>query len=376
MKFRYHSQLHDAGLMQGYSRLLAGVMKEIKYVECNGFDGVWLGEHHLGPEGLANSPNPILMLANIAGQTDFASYGLACVTAPNWHPIRLAEDIAVLDHLCRGRLHIGFGRGVFPRDTAMFHPNGDCRKAESRTLTGEVIEIAKKAWTEEFFSHSGQNFKFPSPGIPHHPWSPTEEPHVDSHGNITKICVVPKPLQRPHPPIWIMVAAESSARLAAENGYNCIAAGTSFDIIRGWLDLYADIRSRKEGRQFKRGECWSLQRPLFVARTMEQAKQRFETYIRRQRQYQALYRGAKAAEYAKVTLGTASDWDWDLLQRTAMLAGSVDFVGEKIQEAADVGITAINVWSDCGGCPHELTMESFQLFAEEVVPRFVQHAEG
>jgi hypothetical protein len=109
---------------------------------------------------------------------------------------------------------------------------------------------------------------------------------------------------------------------------------------------------------------------------MEQAKQRFETYIRRQRQYQALYRGAKAAEYAKATLGTASDWDWDLLQSTAMLAGSVDYVGEKIQEIADVGITAVNVWSDCGGCPHEMAMESFQLFAEEVMPGFARHVPG
>ncbi len=370
MKFRYHSQLHDLGLKKGYTKLLAGVMKEIKFVERQGFDGVWLGEHHLGPEGLANSPNPILMLASIAAQTDFASYGLSCLTTPNWHPIRLAEDIAVLDHLTGGRVHVGFGRGVFPRDTATFHANADCRRPESRTLTGEIIEVVKKAWTEDFFSHSGPNYTFPPPGIPHHPWSPTEEPYVDAEGNITKITVLPKPVQRPHPQIWVMVAAESSARLAAENGYNCIAGGTAIDIIKGWLDLYADIRSQKEGREFARGEGWSLQRPLYVARTMEKAREKFEPYIRRQRQYQALYRGAKAADYAKTTLGGASDWDWDLLQKTAMLAGSADFVGEKIQELADAGISAINLWSDCGGFPHELGMESLELFAAEVMPKF------
>ncbi len=370
MKFRYHTQLHDPGLKMGYTKLLAGVMKEIKFVERQGFDGVWLGEHHLGPEGLANSPNPILLLANIAGQTDFASYGLSCVTAPNWHPLRLAEDIAVLDHLTRGRVHVGFGRGVFPRDTATFHPNGDCRRPESRTLTGEVIEVVKKAWVEEFFSHCGPNYTFPPPGIPHHPWSPTEEPYVNAEGHITKIMVLPKPVQRPYPQIWVMVAAESSARLAAENGYNCIAAGTAIDIVRGWLDLYADIRSEREGREFGRGEGWAMQRPFYVARTMEGAKENFEDYIRRQRQYQALYRGAKAAEYAKTTLGRTNDWDWDLLQRTAMLAGSPDFVGERIEELVDAGITAVNLWSDCGGFPHELAMESFELFAAEVMPKF------
>jgi alkanesulfonate monooxygenase SsuD/methylene tetrahydromethanopterin reductase-like flavin-dependent oxidoreductase (luciferase family) len=314
------------------------------------------------------------MLGYIAGQTDFGSYGLACVTAPTWHPIRLAEDLAILDHLTKGRLQVGFGRGVFHRDTAPFHPNADCRKDESRTLTGEVIDVVKKAWTEEFFAHQGPNYTFPPSGIPHHPWSPTELPHVDKDGFITKLCVLPKPRQRPHPPIWVMVASEGATRLAAEHGYNCIAAGTSIDIVRDWLALYAELRSKKAGRDYAIGECWAIQRPLCVARTMEEARQRFEPFIRRQREYQALYRGAQAVDYQKTTLGKASDWDWDVLQQKAMFAGTPDDVGERFQELKDLGIESVNVWTDAGGFPHDMSMDTLELFAAEVMPKFVDSA--
>jgi alkanesulfonate monooxygenase SsuD/methylene tetrahydromethanopterin reductase-like flavin-dependent oxidoreductase (luciferase family) len=166
-----------------------------------------------------------------------------------------------------------------------------------------------------------------------------------------------------------MVATEASVRLAAENGYNCIAGGTALDIIRGWLDLYVEIRSKREGRDFARGEGWALQRPFYVAKTQEKAKADFEFYIRRQREYQALYRGAKAADYVKQTLGTTTEWDWDVLQKTAMLAGTPEYVGEQLQELADAGIDAVNLWTDCGGLPHELAMESLELFVSEVAPK-------
>ena len=371
MKIRYVSQLHDFELKRGYSGTVDDLMAQVRFAERAGFDGIWLGEHHLGPEGLCNSPNPIIMLGYIAGQTDFRSYGLACVTAPTWHPIRLAEDTAILDHLTKGRLHVGFGRGVFHRDTAPFHPNADCRKDESRTLTGEVIDIVKRAWTQEFFSHQGANYTFPPSGIPHHPWSPTELPHVDQDGFITKLCVLPKPRQTPHPPIWVMVASEGATRLAADHGYNCIAAGTSIDIIRDWLALYAELRSKKEGRDYAIGECWAIQRPLCIAATMEETRRRFEPFIRRQRQYQALYRGAQAADYVKTTLGAASDWDWDVLQQKAMFAGTPDDVGERLQEIKDAGIDSVNVWTDAGGFPHELSMETLECFAAAVMPKFI-----
>lgn len=372
MKFGYHTALHDPEFKKGFSGVLEDLMTQLRLIEKLGFEGVWIGEHHLGPEGLSNSPNPILLCAHIAAQTSFDSIGLACVTVPNWHPIRLAEDLAILDHLCRGRLRVGFGRGVFHRDTVPFHPHADPRnEAVNRELSADVIEIVIKAWTQEFFSHESANYTLPPPGIPHHPWSPTEEPHLNADGTIAKLCVVPKPYQKPHPPIYVMVSSERSARRAAEQGFNCIAAGTAVHIVRDWLNIYADLRSEKEGREYRPGECWSIQRPVCVAPTMEEARKEFEYFIWRQREYQALYRGEKAREYAKYTLGGTADWDWEVLQERAMIAGSPDHVGEKLQELQEAGIHYLNCFVDVGGYPHEKVMRTLELFGSEVLPHFI-----
>ena len=98
MQFGYFSALHDPDLAIGFSGVLEDFLAELDFVEELGFEGVWTGEHHLGPEGFSNGPNPVLLSAYIASRTGLASIGLACVTATIWHPIRLAEDLAMLDH--------------------------------------------------------------------------------------------------------------------------------------------------------------------------------------------------------------------------------------------------------------------------------------
>ena len=111
MKFGYFAALHDPDLQKGFSGVLADFLTELAFIEELGFEGVWTGEHHLGPEGFSNCPNPILLSAHIASMTGLKSIGLSCVTATIWHPLRLAEDLAMLDHMCRGRLRVGLGRG-------------------------------------------------------------------------------------------------------------------------------------------------------------------------------------------------------------------------------------------------------------------------
>ena len=125
--------------------------------EDMGFEAYWLGEHHFGPHGMGNIPNPILVGADLAARTKRIRIGQLANIAVWWHPLRLAEDLAVLDNLTKGRIEVGFGRGIWPYEGPQFHPNADPRKGdENRELFEEVIEVVKKAWTEDFFSHKGE----------------------------------------------------------------------------------------------------------------------------------------------------------------------------------------------------------------------------
>ena len=108
---------------------------------------------------------------------------------------------------------------------------------------------------------------------------------------------------------------------------------------------------------------------------MAAARRSFEPYILKQRRYQALYRGVEGAkEYARKTLGGATEWTWKVLQEQTMMAGSPADVGEKLQELEDVGIHNAICWVGAGGYPHEQVMETLALFGSEVMPKFLDPA--
>lgn len=377
MQFGFHRQMNNWNRQLSYSSLLEDLREQAKFVDDSGFDAIWLAEHHLGPEGLSNSPNPILVGADIAAHTKRVQIGMSCVTVTVWNPIRLAEDLAILDHMSKGRLEVGFGRGGFHRDTAIFNMNADPRNETiSRELMYENIDIILKAWTNEFFSHQGPNYLIPPPNIPHHTFSATEREHV-TDGDITKICVVPKPYQQPHPPLWMMVSSEKSVRYAAENGMNAMSAGLSTDTLSELVDIYAQIRTQKEGREYQRGECWAVSRPAHVAVTMEQARKNFEEPLLRQHNYQAHYRDDPQA-FLKTIYGNPNEQSdsnieitWQFLLERSSFAGSPEDVIEQIANLQEkTGIGYISCYMDPGGIPHKDIMSSIELFASNVIPAF------
>ena len=168
-----------------HSQMMDNLREQVVLCDEPGFDAVWLAEHHLNPEGFGNSPNPIVLAADLASRTSRIKIGFSCVTATMWHPIRLAEDLALLDHLTKGRIEVGFGRGGRPSDTIPFNLKADPRDEETnRRLFIETMDIVVGVWTNEFFSHEGPNYTIPPKGLPHHPSYASEEPYV-VNGEVT-----------------------------------------------------------------------------------------------------------------------------------------------------------------------------------------------
>jgi hypothetical protein len=121
VRFGLFTTLYDCG---GGARtaadLLDNLREQVVLAEQLGYDAVWMGEHHFGPYGLGDLPNPILVGADLAVRTERIRIGQMANIAPWWHPIRLAEDLAILDNLTRGRVDVGFGRGVWPYEVAQY----------------------------------------------------------------------------------------------------------------------------------------------------------------------------------------------------------------------------------------------------------------
>jgi alkanesulfonate monooxygenase SsuD/methylene tetrahydromethanopterin reductase-like flavin-dependent oxidoreductase (luciferase family) len=142
----------------------------------------------------------------IAAQTKRIRLGLAAAIVTEWHPLRLAEDVAMLDHLSEGRVECGVGRGITSRELANLNLlNADRRADEGRNwgIFLESVEILKKAWTEDPFVHRGEFYDFPRPGVQDSYTHFTERnPGWRSiTGEYIGMSIQPKPFQQPHPPL-------------------------------------------------------------------------------------------------------------------------------------------------------------------------------
>lgn len=171
-----------------WPQLYSETLGQAAHAEQLGFSSVWLSEHHFTGEGYL--PSLGVMLGALAERTSVARLGTAVLLAPLHHPLRLAEDLAVVDQLSAGRLDVGLAPGYKPGEFAVLR----VPKAERGARTDETIEILQLAWRGERFSYAGRHFQFDD------------------------VVVAPPPVQRPGPPIWVGGSSLAAARRAARHG--------------------------------------------------------------------------------------------------------------------------------------------------------------
>ena len=123
MKIGYFCNPWNIG--RDYRDILNEVRELARFCEQAGFDNFWLAEHHFSIWGREMLPNPLIMAADLAARTERIRIGLAAAIITFWHPLRLAEDIALLDQLCDGRLELGVGRGNYGLEGLNLNPKAD-----------------------------------------------------------------------------------------------------------------------------------------------------------------------------------------------------------------------------------------------------------
>ena len=333
---------------------------------------MWLGEHHFGPYGLGDLPNPILLGADLAARTSKIRIGQMANIAPWWHPIRLAEDLAILDNMTGGRVDVGFGRGIWPYEGPQFHPNADPRKdRENRELFNEMVEIVRKIWTNEYFSYHGTNYSFPAEDTAFsHPRYPSNPAWQDGE-RVTKLRVTPRPYQKPHPPLWMTVSTDRSVSTAAELGLKACYWQPPALRIRQRMELYARVRTELEGRHFSLGEDQAVMRSTYVASSMEEARRDAEEGIMSSFIFNDPFRGRQVFTNPDEVLAPEVKLDWDFLEPRTLLVGSPENVVEKIQELQEVcHLDYLLVEFTHMGIPLSKTLKNLETFATKVMPRF------
>ena len=337
-----------------------------------GFEAMWLGEHHFGPYGIGDLPNPILLGADLAARTSTIRIGQMANIAPWWHPIRLAEDLAILDNMTGGRVEVGFGRGIWPYEGPQFHPNADPRKdAENRELFRETVEVVREIWTNEYFSYRGSNYSFPVDGtVFSHPGYPSNPAWQDGE-RVTRLRVTPRPRQKPHPPLWMTVSTDQSVTTAAELGLKACYWQPPARRIRQRMETYARARSEREGRPFALGEDQAVMRSTYVASSMEEARRDAEEAVMSAFIFNDPFRGRQVFTNPGEELDPNGKLDWDFLEPRTLLVGSPDHVAERIQELREVcNLDYLLISFAHMGMPLLKTLKNLETFATKVMPRF------
>ncbi|MCG8590330.1 MAG: LLM class flavin-dependent oxidoreductase [Proteobacteria bacterium] len=216
-------------------------LERIEIMDRTGYDAVWLAEHHF--TGYSVCPSVHVMAAHVAARTENLRIGTAVTLAAMYHPLRIAEEIALLDVLTGGRINWGAGRGFDPREFGVF----DVPVEESTERFREAVEIVLAAWREEKLTFEGRFHSF------------------------ADVEVLPKPRQTPHPPTWVAATSPSAVEWAAGRGLSILMDPHSpHGVIRRKLELFwgglARAGHASEGREIPIG------RLLAVAETDAEAE--------------------------------------------------------------------------------------------------------
>jgi len=326
------------------------IVKETMDLMCAaedlGFDSVHPAEHHFSEYGLLGSPQ--VSLAAIAARTKRIRLGSGVVVLPFHNPIRVAEDFAMLDLISDGRVDLGLGRGYQPAEFAGFGLD----PTKSREMFNEGAALIKKCWTEEHVTFKGEFYQ------------------ADG------ITVNPKPIQKPHPPIYMACASPESFDYAGEQGFDVFmssAFGLDSSHASKGMERYKKARD-KAGLDTEAGKVSNLVM-IYVADSMEQARADFEgpvnTFYQNAKKFVAPPEKAPVKgyeSYKDTNMGRGVDFD-ELERSGVLVCGDVEHAVERLcQMSRQYGFSELLCWSRMGGLETKKVQRAMELISGKVIP--------
>jgi len=354
-------------------QLLAEMLELTKFCEDLGFDIVTFSEHHFYTEGGEAGATPTPHLIRLLHETKRIKIGPLGFVLPTWDPIRLAVDIAWADQMSKGRAICGLARGVFPRWVNVLgqhygvQPGMIGKEADehNREVFEELYEIVKLAWSDKPFSFKGKYYQVPFPAEGHF-WGPYEAtrkygaPGEVEGDRLLKLSPVPKPYQKPHPPVFqAFTASEQTIRWTARQGIIPMVFRPFPEQAVQAFDAYAE-EAGKAGRSLERGQNIGLCNFIYIGKNRDDALRLmrngswflFENF------------------HSKVDPNIPPKVE-ALLDAKMTVAGTVDDVRRRVEEIRETLNPEYFLWlSDQGYLPIDDVKRQLELFATRVMPDF------
>ena len=334
-----------------------------------GYSTFWAAEHRFQREGYECIPNLLMLFVHLAHLTKNIKFGCGFNVAPMWHPLRMAEDFAMADHMTNGRVIFGVGRGYHSRENEVLGaPSTALDNEGNRQLFEDQVELILKSFHERSFSHHSANYDIP-PKIPYRGYE------------LEEISLVPRPR---HLPVecWqpVVSATERGLDFMAKHnikgiiGGGAAAGGATAKVMQGWQDAL-----RRVGRETELGADLIVGFTYHIAETekkaIEEARPYFEENMKMfaplgfvrglsDDQIEAIADPKRARSANLPTLEQA-------IEAGSWLCGPPELIIEKLQDVQDryPGLEEVNVGSVIG-TPQSVILEQLEVFAREVMPAF------
>ena len=319
-------------------------LEMVQMADEGGFAIAWAAEHHALEMTIA--PNPFQILTWWAAHTSRIRLGSAVVVAAYWHPIRVAGEAALLDLYSGGRLEFGIGSGAYQREFDRMHPGLD--RTEGHRYVREMLPAVKALWQGDY-EHNGEHWSFPA------------------------ATSVPKPLQKPHPPIWIAARSPETYDFAVQHECNILSWPLSRPMseVERYLERMETALADNPGKP----------RPIFAAMrhtVVYERKQDWEVPVkaamRQLGQFENLFKNLgdvtigfpRAVELSE--LENRDEYEPQMLRRNLMF-GTPDEVIAKLRTYEALGVDHFTYYASLGLGMKE-QKRSMELFVKEVMPAF------
>ncbi len=344
MKFHLAINLEriDDGL--GMDEVAKHTLEMVQMADRGGFDIAWAAEHHALEMTIA--PNPFQILTWWAAQTERIRLGTAVAVAPYWHPIDLAGEAAFTDLISGGRLEFGIGSGAYQREFDRMRPG--LKQSDAWRYMHEMLPALKALWAGDY-AHDGEFWQFPTSTS------------------------VPKPVQKPHPPIWVAARAPITYDYAVEHGCNIM----SWPLTRPFseAELYKSRLDEAMARHpGKARPVFSMMRHTAVYDSRDERDVPVRAAQRQLSQFENLFKNLGDVEngFPKQIpfeeLENRDEYDPQMLSENLMF-GTPDQVIEKLMRYQALGVDAFIYYASMGlGLKEQ--KRSMELFCEEVIPAF------
>ncbi|MBM4256176.1 MAG: LLM class flavin-dependent oxidoreductase [Deltaproteobacteria bacterium] len=342
MRFGFFDQLPCAD-SQSEQQRYEDILAQIELGDRVGFDTVWLGELHFGRRSSLLA-SPLMVLAAAAQRTKRIRLGTAVTLLPLHSPVKIAEEAAVADLLSGGRLEFGVGRGTAP----IHYVGYNVPQEESRERFEEALDVILKAWTQERITYKGRYFQ------------------------AEDLAIVPKPVQKPHPPIRLAANSPDTFTIAGQLGLPIFAS----PLINPPAKLKEFLGVHRQTLKPGVKQDVALMFSVHVSDSREQARREYEASIknffraageRLKPLGDATIKGYEAFQEAVKKLERAT---YESVDRMSVF-GDPDYCAERVRALRDEFQMDefIGYFNQGGLVDHAIVKRSMELFAKEVIPR-------